>query len=118
LAQNARPDDPVFGPWSELMQLADDDLAGQSAPILARWRARPAGLGRGQLNPLVQAVLETATLTTRAEVARMYGDLLRRVYEESQTTTTTTTTPTPSATELAAREQLLALIDSPGSPAY
>src|SRR5437660_431064 len=62
LEQRARSDDPVFGPWCDLMQLADTDFPAKVDAIRATWRARPAGTERGQLNPLVRTALEKAKL--------------------------------------------------------
>src|SRR5262249_28384507 len=104
-------DDPVFGPWCELNGLDDDaDFPNRAAPILARWRATAAGVVRGKLNPLVQAALKKCRLACRNDVAKLYGDLLRTVYEKSRLT------PVADSTEPAARAQLLALVVGPASP--
>src|SRR5262249_33229383 len=84
LEQRARPDDPIFGAWHELMSLPDLDFSAKADVVRATWRDRPAGIERGQFNPLVRAALEKAKLTSRADVARAYGDLLREVYEVSK----------------------------------
>jgi hypothetical protein len=112
LEQNAKPDDPVFGPWHHLMRLPDADFAARSGEVLAAWREEPAGLDHSQVNPLVREALRKAKPASKADVARLYGDLLRGVYEASKK---------PSAPEVdqpEAREQLLALVVSPSSPAY
>jgi Protein of unknown function (DUF1553)/Protein of unknown function (DUF1549)/Planctomycete cytochrome C len=123
LEQNARPDDPVFGPWHDLMQLPEADFAEHAREVRDRWRERPAGVDRGQLNPLVRTALEKASLTSRAEVARVYGDLLRGVYEKSKGTPPAVAGVSAGATaesvqDAEARQQLLALVTSPDSPAY
>lgn len=112
LEQNVRADDPVFGPWHDLMRLDDRDFAAQADPIIAAWRKKPTGTDRGQLNPLVLGVLKKSRLTKRSDVARMYGDLLFAVYEKSKTT------PAADSSEPAARAQLLALVASAASPCY
>src|SRR5262249_20376351 len=84
LEQRAQPDDPVFGPWHDLIRLADVDFPPRVDAIRATWRARPAGTERGQLNPLVCAALEKAKLGSRSDVARAYGNLLHEVYETSK----------------------------------
>lgn len=112
LEQNARTDDPVFGPWHDLMRLDDKDFATRSGPVIAAWRAKPTGVARGELNPLVLTALKKTSLGKRADVARMYGDLLRGVYEKSKTT------PPSDSPEPAARVQLLALVVGQASPAF
>jgi hypothetical protein len=57
LKQRAQPGDPVFGPWHDLMALADDDFAAAANGVIARWRSRPLGTGSGQLNPLIATLL-------------------------------------------------------------
>jgi hypothetical protein len=110
LEQSARPDDPVLGPWHDLMRLSDAEFTGQAGAILDRWRAKPAGVRRGQVNPLVMTALASTTLTRRADVARTYGDLLRGVYEESK--------KSPASTMPEAKAQLVALVAGPDSPTY
>jgi hypothetical protein len=112
LERHATPDDPVFGPWYDLMQLPDADFAGQVAAVLARWESRSTGVQPGQINPLVRAALARARLTDRAAVARTYGDLLREVYEQSKKL------PAAGAADSEARQQLLALLTSTDSPTY
>jgi hypothetical protein len=121
--QHARPDDPVFGPWHDLMRLADADLSRQAGAVLEAWRSRPAGVERGQVNPLVRAALEKAKLASRADVARAYGNLLREVYEASkkappEATAVSSGATADSVTETRARQQLLAIVIDPDSPAY
>jgi len=105
LAQRAKPDDPVFGPWHDLFALPLDRLAAEAPGVIERWKARPSG----QVNPLVIEALAKAALNTRQDVARTYGDLLKRVYEESKAKG-----PKPDAD----REQLLAIVAGPDSPSY
>ena len=121
IKQHARTDDPVFGPWHDLVRLTD--VAGQARQVRERWLARPPGVGRGQLNPLVHDALEKARLTSRADVARLYGDLLRSVYEESKKSPPAAVgvsagASAESASDLRARRQLLTILTSPDSPAY
>jgi hypothetical protein len=82
----AKPDDFIFGPWAMLMALSDD-----SFPLIAddvRRRIAPvessASSPRRLPNPLVVEALAQATLTNKASIARVYGDLFRRVYSESK----------------------------------
>src|SRR5262249_28332813 len=84
LEQHARPDDPVFGPWRDLMKPSDADFATALHGILERWQGCAPGTGAGQVNPLVREALAGAKLAGKADVARMYGALLRRIYDEAK----------------------------------
>jgi cytochrome c553 len=84
LSRPERADDPVFGPWYELMKQPETDFAKEAADVLQRWQARPTGTSKGQFNPLVRQALAGAKLQSRADVARVYGQLLVRVYDESR----------------------------------
>ncbi len=117
LKQRATPDDPVFGPWHDLMALADADFAAEASAVLAHWSTRPAGTERGQCNPLVRAALGRASLKTRADVPRLYGVLLRDVYEGSKKTKLPAQTAGNTEAGNAFR-QILEIVASHDSPAY
>lgn len=106
----ARRDDPVFGPWHDLMRLPDAQFTAGRAEVLAHRQAAAPGVERGQLNPLVREALTAAPLTDKAEVARRYGTLLLRVYEESKKAGSAALSP--------AQRQLLAVLTGPESPGY
>jgi hypothetical protein len=110
LARHTRPDDPVFGPWGDLMRLPDSDFAMQAQAVLRRWQAIPSGAGKGQVNPLVREALLSAKLAGKADVARTYGALLVRIHEESK--------KSPPAASDTPRRQLVELLTSRDSPAY
>ncbi len=110
LERHARLDDPVFGPWRELVDLPETGFAGGAREAAARWRSRPAGVQQGQLNPLVYDALAGAKLTGKADVARAYGGLLKRIYEEAKKSAP------PAADRV--RRQLLDLLAGRDSPAY
>ena len=79
--------DPVWGPWLEL--LAGDVKVAildpeQVARTKSAWDAKPAGTEPGQLNPLVREALNKSALTSRADVGRVYGELLKQVYTDSK----------------------------------
>ncbi|MBI1900033.1 MAG: PSD1 domain-containing protein [Planctomycetia bacterium] len=150
LAQHATADDPVFGPWHDLLQIDESDGAKFSeaaTAILEKRKSRAAGVAPGQINPLVRDALASATLASKADVARAYGDLLKKVYEESKKppdgatgTASPDSPPLPkegpggsasdspplpkggpggvASVDRSAREQLLSLVTSRDSPAY
>jgi hypothetical protein len=103
LERRARADDPVFGPWHDLMRLSEPFPAADVETLRSTWKRRPAGTGKGQLNPLVLAALQKAPLARRADVARAYGGLLRDIGNKADDP---------------ARRQLLALVAGPDSPGY
>jgi cytochrome c553 len=129
LEQRATADDPVFGPWRDLLEIppsapaAADGAAGNAsfttaaAAVIDRWKARPVGTEPGQLNPRVREALAQATLANTADVARLYGDLLKRCYMESKADASGTAAPAPPA-DAEARRQLLDILVSRDSPAY
>ena len=123
LDEHARPDDPTFGPWRDLMQLAEPaDAAGAeafskgAAAVLAAWQAKPAGVEPGQVNPLVLESLLKAPLANRADVAKAYGELLKRVYEESKAAAATGVASPPPVDPV--RQQLLRLLVGREAPGY
>jgi len=74
----------VFGPWHELLALADEGFADKATEVLARWEAKPEGTNSGQLNPLVKAALAAEPPASKLDVARVYGQLLEKTYAQSQ----------------------------------
>ncbi|HEY8504685.1 MAG TPA: DUF1553 domain-containing protein, partial [Gemmataceae bacterium] len=113
LEKHAGPDDPVFGPWNELMKLPAEGFAEAARQVTQRWQSVPAGTERGRVNPLVRDALRKATLGDRGDVARAYGEVLKRVYEGSKKSAG----DLPEA-ERAAREQLLEILTGKGGPVY
>jgi Protein of unknown function (DUF1549)/Protein of unknown function (DUF1553)/Planctomycete cytochrome C len=89
LASPARADDPVFGPWQDFMKLPPANYAAAAKAVAERWRAQ------AKLNPLVYAALGTVKLASKADVAKMYSDLLLRAYDDK--------TPRPEIRQLAER---------------
>ncbi|MDB5336814.1 MAG: Planctomycete cytochrome [Planctomycetaceae bacterium] len=131
LEQRGNSQDPVFGPWAELLELPEPTVGADGKPdvaateafvtgvasVLERWKARGDGTQPGQLNPLVREALLKSPLTDRTTVARVYGDLLKRVYEESKSATAAAGTASPPVLD-DARKQLLEVLVSRDSPAY
>ena len=116
IERRATPDDPVLGPWHDLMQIAGEpsSFAARSATVIETWKSRPEGIAKGELNPLVKEALLKGPLASKADVARAYGSVLKRVYDESKVAVGTAS-PRPDA---AVRSQLLEMVTSQESPAY
>lgn len=109
IERRANPEDRVFGPWAVLMELPEADFSAKAADTLARLKQSRQ---TAPLNPLVVAVLEKATLASKTNVARAYGQLLRDVYEESKK-------PVAGSPGLSAdQNELLALVTSEESPIW
>lgn len=104
LGQRSRPDDPVFGPWHQLMGLPDSAFAEGRGRLEI-----PAGT---TWNPRVVDALQHASLTNRSEVAAVYGRLFLEVHGKSSLSTHT---PSPPALRPEERE-LLAVVEGAGSP--
>jgi hypothetical protein len=94
-----RLNDRVFGPWQELMNLHDGANPLVALRIATRWHAK--------LNPLVSNALQSARIKSKADVARAYGDLLKKTYEETKGKEMT-----------ADQKQLIDVLTSPTSPCY
>ena len=114
LKQRARPNDPVFGPWYDLMALPEADFAAGCGAVVARWLGRSRGTQPGQLNPLVAELLVREKFTSRAQLARGYGDLIRRVDDEARSPSATSL----SATDQPARRQIELILADHDSPAF
>ena len=114
LKQRARPDDPVFGPWHDLMALPEAGFAAQASTVAVRWQTEARGTRPGQLNPLIAEHLRHASLRSKADVARAYGELIRRVDEEARSSSASAA----SAPDQAARRQIEAILADREGPAY
>ncbi len=75
IEQRARRDDRVFGPWAQLMDKSDAAPGGRLHLDLA---------GNPDWNPVLVSALQSATLTNRASVARVYGDVILGIYQRSK----------------------------------
>jgi hypothetical protein len=114
LKDRSRADDPVFGPWHDLMALPEATFAAETRAVRARWYSRPSGTNSGRLNPMVAESLAHATLRTKADVARVYGELIRRVDDEARKSA-----PKISAAPVdEAAVQIRAILADRESPAY
>ncbi len=110
LARRSRADDPVFGPWHELMSLSDGAYAASGSAVVGRFNGRRKGTRPGELNPLVAGMLATASIHSRTDLARAYGELFVKVALEPPATTETS--------DGQARRQIQAVLLSHDSPAY
>ena len=110
-------DDPVFGPWDALLS-GDVKVVTLEPERVAQakrqWDQKPVGTQPGQINPLVREAINSSTLTNRADVARTYGELLKKVYADSKST------PQGSVAQPLdeARRQLLEIVVGRESPLY
>ncbi|MEX2187023.1 MAG: PSD1 and planctomycete cytochrome C domain-containing protein [Pirellulales bacterium] len=77
IAQRAKPDHPVFGPWRKLMDLQEPKFAEAAPSVLA------AIADDEKLNPQVKAALAAAPPTSREQVGRLYGKLFADVYAKA-----------------------------------
>jgi hypothetical protein len=110
LAHPDRVHDPVFGPWPELMKLEETDYSAKAIAIVERFMARPKGTERGQINPLVHHTFTQFPVTSKADVAKAYGALLKQSYEDTKKGAPT---PHPEA-----RAQLNDIVAGRESPCY
>jgi cytochrome c553 len=101
--------DPVFAPWPALMKLPDADFAARAPAVLSQQTARPAGLGKGELNPLIRDMLVKAKPASKADLAKLYGDLLRKTYEQAKQ---------PGAKLTEAQRQLVEVVTYKSSPCW
>jgi hypothetical protein len=70
--------------WHDLLKAPAEGFAEAAAPVLARWKDVPDGVGPGQCNPLVRAALAADPLMTKMDVPRIYGKLLTEAYAQWQ----------------------------------
>lgn len=82
MERNAVEDHPVFGPWHDFSNLPNDDFATRSRQTIQQWINAPTGIGPGQINPLIQNAIAENPPSSMADVARLYGDLIKSVYED------------------------------------
>ena len=110
LQRRSQSDDPVFGPWGELMALPESDLERRAPEVIAHWQSIETGTQIGQLNPLVKDALASATIAKGTDIAQLYGSLLKKLYEG---------TKGKEEAELdGAQAQLLAVLTSQHSPFF
>lgn len=81
MKDRAKPDHPTLGLWAELVKLPDDGFAEKAAAIVEQWKTRPAGISSMQAHPKVLASFVAAPPQSRADVAKLYGELLTAAWE-------------------------------------
>ncbi|MFO0801959.1 MAG: PSD1 and planctomycete cytochrome C domain-containing protein [Gemmataceae bacterium] len=101
LAKRVNATDPVFGPWHDLFALPPEKLAAESKAVFEKWK--------GRANPRVLEALGSAKLAGKEDVARAYGALLKKVYDESKAA---------KAPMADADKPLLEVVTSKDSPAW
>lgn len=79
LERRVRPDDPVFGPWHDLMALPAEGFSAGASGVLNRWTTKARSGER--VNGLILARLASDRLEGKAEVARVYGQTMVACYE-------------------------------------
>ncbi len=84
LKERVVPGDRAFGLWAELLALPEENFASKAADRISQAAHLSPEKKVERFNPLVVDALGNATLTNQAAVGRVYGQLLRDVYEESR----------------------------------
>ena len=102
--QRAKPEDPIFGLWAQLMETPEAELPARAKQLAAT----------SQGNPVLAKAFAEAMVTNKAAVASLYGKVLRGLYDRFEAPSTNAAHATPSADEAA----LLALLTSKESPGY
>ncbi|MBI3414141.1 MAG: DUF1549 domain-containing protein [Verrucomicrobia bacterium] len=96
--QHAQRDDPVFGLWAELMALPDENFSARARELLSQRTGqetahealaaeRQLQTGNGvsaKVNPLILDAFIKSPPASKTNVAQIYGEVLRRVYEHSR----------------------------------
>ena len=129
LDQRATPDDPVFGPWHDLMELplgshpegtdviAAPPFARPATDVLEKWKSKPEGTYPGQINPLIRDALSKSAVLNRTDVARLYGGLFQQVYADAKSQGSGAGTSSPPQRS-DALTQLLDVMTSRESPTF
>jgi len=81
LKQTARAEHPTLGLWAELVALPDDGYAEKAAAVIEAAKGKPPGLSANQVNPKVLEAFVAAPPQSKADVAKVYGQLLVAAWE-------------------------------------
>jgi hypothetical protein len=109
LSRRATDDDPVFGLWRALLALPEDRFRDEAPQVVEHWLKKVPGIAPGQCNPRLRQALLHAKLTTRADVAAFYGQVLTQALE-------TSSEDAPNAANDTARAQLADVLTDPDGP--
>jgi cytochrome c551/c552 len=82
LADHARPDDAVFGPWARLAALPRESFAQAAADFVAQQDAATEEPTDAKVNRLVIEALRASPPTSMQDVARVYGNVLEGVQQQ------------------------------------
>lgn len=66
--------DPIFGLWLALMDLPETELSTKASILLEQWSSK-------EVNPQVRQALTNATIRSRADVARAYGQAFLKAWK-------------------------------------
>ena len=75
--QNARADDPVWGPWLAFSKLAPEDFATRAAALADE-------IAHGKWNPILAAEFRNAAPRSMADVAALYGAAFAQAEAQAQ----------------------------------
>jgi len=122
LERVARPDDPLWGLWHEIMALEVDNFADNCARSIAEWNKRKLGRSQGLVHPLVQRHVLNQSFKSPSEVAQAYGEMFKAAYEESKRQPAqggvSAGVTAEALAEQEARQDLVSILTSPQGPVY
>ncbi|MDA1274343.1 MAG: DUF1549 and DUF1553 domain-containing protein [Verrucomicrobia bacterium] len=103
-----KSDDPVFGLWTRIGGLQRDEISTRAALELEAWQKSSLA------NPIVAAAFSGKSVSSMADVADIYGELLEET--EAQWQTQLEETPGATAFNNVDREQLRQALYEPDAP--
>ena len=114
--------DTFFSSLHDLMAIPDDKFAEESPSVIKRWLEHPRGTAAGEINPRLADALTAASPKTRADAARLFGEVIQKAFEDAKNAPPTAAGVSNGATaeSLAlaqARDQLASILNGPESPA-
>jgi hypothetical protein len=114
LDERARPEDPVFGAWAELLAIDSAQFAARAPAVVAAVLERPLGIEPGTIHPALSAALASAQLREPADVARLWA----RVIHGAASGEESVSTGAGAIFAASARRELAGLVDGPLSPLW
>lgn len=77
IRRNAKPEHPLWGPWKQLMSLPDGPgFAAAAQSRIEAWKSQST-----KFNPLIVTALTKEPPQNRIQVARVYGQVVRKMYQ-------------------------------------